>query len=114
MAFCAPQLVYSNGFLNQTSSIGTTALFTPSGEGFFRISVYSDGNAGSGAGDAQANLTIVSAVGQNYTFGADGGAGSGGLDTSIFHLNSSHAVSLTVTLTGTLTYNVYVTIEQLV
>jgi hypothetical protein len=39
MPFCAPQIVYSNAWLNQTSAIALTTIFTPPADCLLRITL---------------------------------------------------------------------------
>ena len=122
----AAQIVYQNSWLNQTSDISSTAIFTPTGEGTFRatIIVYVIGTGGAAGGSVHttAFLTLSGngGVQAETTWGGQFSTGTqSGEAADIIFGNFQNAPIYLSTSTGTsgqgaLSYfDVYVTIEQL-
>lgn len=120
MPFCAPQLVYSNSWLNQSSAIASANIFTPPSAGIFRITVLVSADSDAGPSPAvEVDIFVTDAVGQVRDLSTAAlPAGSGGSASIAFSFsldNTSTADLSTVVsgFSGTPNYNVYITIEQL-
>lgn len=106
-------IVYQNSWLNQNSNIPTTDIFTPSGEGLFRVTVgiFSNGpgNGGSGGnvyypGPGTSSFSSTFNTGSNpeqYTVPV----------SMVF--GGTSGVSLTIETNTTVNYDLFVTVEQL-
>lgn len=116
MPFCAPQIVYSNSWLNQTSAIAQTTIFTPSVGSVYRLTVLSlvEGT------DANVNALVQSSGSSNQAqanavSSASGGPGSQVSDDEAFVGQTSMVLKFSTSISGAglTSYDVYVVIEQL-
>lgn len=114
-------IVYQNSWLAQTASISTTTLFTPPSDGLYRL--IAGGKMTSGSNLLNFTVDSISAGQQLYAFQNQGsfmvapfgGAGvtwTYAISNDIF-CQASVPITMSVGLTGSSTYDVYVTIEQL-
>jgi hypothetical protein len=126
MPFCAPSIVYSQSFLDQTSALSPTVIFTPTADGLFRINAavsatgapdyaagmdcWWDGSASSGSASA-----YVEFVGQtNGTVGIGGKFSSDGTASNLFIGREGVAIKISSAGIAPIpTYDLYVTLEQL-
>lgn len=99
---------------SQTSSIGTTTLFTPTATGTYRVSIYIVDIAGT-VFTLQGTVGWTdSATAQTATTSTLTNATNGYVQSSFFvEATSGNPVTYAVALTGTATYNVYVVSERL-
>lgn len=113
-----PNIVYSNSWVGQTSYIGSTDLFTPSADGLYRLTYAGKLGSSSGflnispawaasgqiyyAGEGSGQ-TSISPGANNYVYG----------DSEIIFGQAGVPIALSTTVGGTLTYDLYVTLEQL-
>lgn len=121
-----PSIVYSNSWLGQTSGFSNSALFTPSVDGLYRVSIgiYVVGFSGNPNVAAKVSFpanntssTSWNSVSANVMTSSPGIPESswGNLNAGLFVGKSSLDVPLSVTISGgTLDhYDLYITIEQL-
>jgi hypothetical protein len=112
----AAQIVYQNSWLSQTSAISLTTIFSPSGEGLFRVSgaifAYGSGTCG-----ASAEMTIPGQGGMSFQSTYNPGNSPAQVNiaaSDIYAGNSGDSVTLETSIGGSITYyDLYVTIEQL-
>ena len=127
MPFCAPQIVFSQSWLNQDANIASTDIFTPSADGLYRITLLT---GGPGQSLANAGLSIQLQWNDKY---ANPGQLNAGLETWYnpafnsppFHaqggviwtygvLQAGNSISLQSSFnSGAFDYDVTVIIEQL-
>lgn len=121
MPFCAPQIVYSNSWLSQTSSISSTVVYTFPSEGIFRISASMYVFPASGSYEVDSEVTIVDAPNQPSPIQIGYNQGFGDVQqcnarTGVFAGTSGQEVQFEATLAGGGTldhYDAYLVIEQL-
>lgn len=114
-----PSIVYQNSWLSQTSSIGSTNVYTPATDGLFRVSYGGKATISSGS-SLDVEIGWVGG-GQFYqtdpislNFGFAGEAGDaifGGVSVSF--VSSGVPITFSAGHGGSNAYSVYVTIEQL-
>ena len=112
----AAQIVYQNAWLNQTSAITESDVFTPSGQGVFRVTAasfaYGSGHCGAGGG-------IYYPGPGGLAFNSDFNAGNSPQQQNtpasyVFGGTSGVALQIYTSTFGSLNYyDLYVTIEQL-
>lgn len=107
-----PSIVAKQSFVSQTSSLGSTTIFTPSADGLFRISAYLERSSASFVSctaswtdDYTSRSAIVAEVDSN---GFQAGVG-----TIAIRAKSGDAISVSTSYAGTDAYDLYVVIEQL-
>lgn len=109
--FCAPNIVYSNSWLNQTSNISTTAILTSSSGGFYRVSV---GGQASG-GPVKIDVTVNNGA----TYQAESNLDNSSTifvsqSCESFFVPSGVSINIAATIMGgSPTYDLYAVIEQL-
>lgn len=121
-----PMVVAAQSFLNRTASIAATTLYTPSADGTFRVSVYSEITTTSGGGcpllswvddfNTHTNQSLVQVDGGGACINSGGsGTPNYGWATWIVRATSGNAISFSFpgSTTTPVVYSIYVTVEQL-
>ena len=111
MPSSVPNIVASGSYVNQTSALGTTALYTPTAAGLFRVSVFWEWTGGSGI-----NPTVSwtsSRVGANSTNAGQIQASDTFMTVFTIQSAANQDISLSVAIFSTPTWSLYYTIEQL-
>ena len=110
----APQIVYSNSWLGQTSAISSTTIFTPTVGGVYRATVSADAAGVVNAGDV--GITLQSS-GSTNQFQLTQSATTDGASVSVtgsFIGQSGQSIQISTTEGGTVSsYDLSVVIEQL-
>lgn len=105
--------VLKQSFLNQSSGISATTLFTPSADADVRVSVYSEVDTTSGDLNVVPHINWDDNYRSNQATVGDGPGSSSGPNTEIvIHAKAGQPVTLDVALirsVGSQTYNLYVT-----
>ena len=107
-----PNIVASGSFVNETNSLSATTIFTPSENGLYRISIYGEGEDSESEPHVSAQLTYSDDFNSDYPVDFN-------LNTPISlayvaRLTASNPVQLSATInSGSPTYDLYYTIEQL-
>lgn len=115
-----PEVVASVSLTNQSATIGTTTLYSPSTAGLFRINQYGSVKTnGDGFGfhvnwtDTAGNAIAMTSFG---IVSAPNGNISGSASTMIIQADASTNITYSVpaiSLTGADTYNLYIVVESL-
>jgi hypothetical protein len=107
------RVVAKQSFLNQTTNLPETVIYTSSAEGDYRVSVYlaTPPNIGGIAGTLYWSDTMNS---YNPNFGAvPANSNSASESTFILHIAAGSSISVSTFNYIESTYNMYVTVEQL-
>lgn len=100
MADKVPNIVATNEYSGQTTSIATTTIFTPSTDGLFRVNVVLHFVTGSGT-------PTISFTDERGT------AGSVGVGINVFRAKASQPIQLALTLDPSSNANFFVVLESL-
>lgn len=125
MSCSVPVVVAQQSFLNQTSSLAITAIYTPDEEGFYLVQMcvtISAFSGGSGGGSATPEITSTDPVGSEFFegTGALSGSGSPALGVSsqgTVYSVASEPINLAVSFGSadpTQTYSAYITITKMI
>ena len=113
MAVSVPQIVYTNSWVGQTTALSGVSLFTPTTTGLFRITVYIEQTT-SPSGAVNGKFTWADSTGsQSSPMFNSGNANIYSSTTIVAYATTSTAISLTTTISGSPSYNLYVEIEAL-
>lgn len=110
-----PQIVASQTFLLQTSSLSSTTIYTPAAAALLRVSYYIEssvtgqdvtlGLTWTDNYQTQSNTVANSNESQKFNLGSN--------PVSVIHSAASQPIAITASFSGSGSYNVYVTVEQL-
>ncbi len=117
MAASVPRIVANESFLNQTSAISPTSIFTPDADGNYRISAYIDfpSNALGVGTEIDASITFTDDFGSRQ-FDIEGTPGGSGSAVRTARLTASNPVQVSTAYTGSPSpnnYNLFIVVEEL-
>lgn len=107
-----PSIVYQNSWLGQTSGISSTNIFTPIGEGLFRVTAGAFANTGRVSGDLFYPGPGTSSFSSVFNSGSS--PQQQNIPISMVVAGTSGVpLQLDTSVVGSTTYDLFVTIEQL-
>ena len=110
----SPVIKATKTIKDQAGNLGTTAVFTPTADGVYRVSVYISATAGTGSGNGQVGFVDDSENAQSLTTFLGFFVGAPGSFSFPIKAKANHPITIgTYSVSSSLTYNVYVVVESL-
>lgn len=115
MPFCAPQIVYSNSWIGQTSNLPDQTLYTPATNGCFRINVFAYLKAVTNVTNLSFQINWPFGTGSFGPIATGIGPGTASAQVYVGMADNSNPITLSMVSTDANLdhYDLHVVIEQL-